>query len=132
MKPRIYLKEGVRPDSLLYLHPYLLKILAWAEMWCFKNSVLLVLTSTTDDSVSLNRVSDTHQEGRAVDVSLMAMYGWTDELRDTFEHEISMRFSNIGATGKESHTPVPILRHNNGNGDHFHIQVRPDYQMILV
>ena len=120
-------KDKVSHTDLHYINPYLFQILAYISIFCMKNKTILQLTSIHDDSnqdLLLGRVSKSHQEWRAFDMSLRHIYGWNDLLITKLEDEINQKFKDIGAISAKSGISTPIVIHDNGNGYHAHIQVR--------
>lgn len=104
--------------------PLLLRILVFVSIFCFKHNITLVISSGVRHHDSYSE-SLTHAEGRAVDLSLSRKWGWNKKLRSQFEIGINKRFKIIGAVSEDG-ISRPIIRHNVGLGDHFHIQVRRD------
>lgn len=79
-----------------------------------------VLSEALEDK-RLRRVSRSHQEGRAVDVRTR---GIPEEFLKTVEEKFEKIYKNEAAISMKTKKPDLIVRHNSGNGDHFHIQVR--------
>ena len=79
-----------------------------------------ILSEESEDK-KLKRVSKSHQEGRAVDVRTR---DWPKKLIDTVIEHFNNLYSNEAAISASTKKPTLIVYHNNGNGIHFHIQVR--------
>ena len=76
--------------------------------------------TTHAEDMKLNRQSDTHRTGRAIDVR-------TKDIPDWFQPKFIEYFNalyqkSLGAQTKEG--PVLIVDKKHGNGPHWHIQVR--------
>jgi hypothetical protein len=131
--------EGVNNLDLNYMHPSLLLLLAHINLFCLENDLEFKITSifrSAERDKQLGAVSKTHQEGRAIDVSI---YGWDDEVVDFLEAQINdlveiehlengapNPFYQIGAISSKDFKQRAIVVHNNhdGPGGHAHIQVR--------
>lgn len=95
--------------------------------WCKDRALPLVITdsvSTQAEDVALARVSDEHRTARAFDLSL---HGWLELAATDFIAEFERRFICVAAIGKTSGQARLIFRHNNGHGDHIHVQVARIY-----
>ncbi len=80
--------------------------------------------TTKAEDKALKRVSDSHQEGRAFDVSTR---GWNDWGIQEFMSSFESKYKALGAIGHKDGKPVLIVRHDTGRGDHFHIQINKKY-----
>ena len=96
VKKKQFIQFKYEEDKELYfmLHPVLQKILAAMALYCHSHSMPFVITdtiSTVKEDERLNRVSSTHREGRAVDVSVK---GWdafyTNEFIQKFSKSVSV------------------------------------------
>jgi hypothetical protein len=76
---------------------------------------------------SVVRVSDTHIQGRAVDVSAR---GWDKESITKVVAYINKKYASIGAIGIKDGVPRAIVYHDAGHGAHFHLQVRKNIQGV--
>jgi hypothetical protein len=121
-------KTPLIKERSLGLHPLTLMILAdavhWARVRGLPASITETVTTAAEDK-ALNRVSDSHAEGRAFDMSTR---GWDEESIAKFTEEFSKRYGAIAAFGK-SGNPALIVRHDSGRGDHFHIQIAKKFQV---
>jgi hypothetical protein len=67
--------------------------------------------------------SNTHPEGRALDISVM---GWSvQDIEDCIKH-MNLVAKDYGAISSATHEPNVIVYHDVGLGAHFHLQVRRD------
>jgi hypothetical protein len=91
--------------------------------YCNDRGLPFVVTdsvSTREEDLQLSRVSDEHRTGRAFDISL---HGWIEFAILDFIEAFETRFMSLAAISKATNAPRLILRHNNGHGDHIHVQV---------
>lgn len=79
-----------------------------------------VLSEVQEDK-KLKRISSSHREGRAVDVSVRNI---PEDFLQTFEEKFEKMYANEAAISKVSGLPNLIVHHNVGSGDHLHIQVK--------
>lgn len=119
-------KTDIIRDRALFLHPLTLMILCdavhWARVRDLPASISETVTSPEEDK-ALNRVSDSHSEGRAFDLSTR---GWDEESIAKFIEEFNRRYGSLAAIGG-SGKPALIVRHDTGRGDHFHVQINKKY-----
>lgn len=116
-------KSALKVNDLRMIHPKLLIMFAFVLDWATQRSLPIVVTSmirTPEENRQLGSKSFTHPEGRAFDISIR---GWSTDEIDDLIHEVNDKFSDIGAltTSGESR---PVVFHDNGNGPHFHFQIR--------
>lgn len=113
--------EQIRQRSL-QLHPIAFMILCDMLYWTKSRNLPFVISDTvtteTEDA-ELSRVSSTHREGRAFDISLK---GWEPLDVDLFVTDFDIKYAKYAAMSKSGH-PVLIVRHNAGTGDHLHVQI---------
>lgn len=79
------------------------------------------ILSEVQEDKKLKRISSSHREGRAVDVRT---HGIPEDFLKTFEEKFERIYTNEAAISLKTGEPNLILKHNNGNGNHLHIQVR--------
>lgn len=120
-------------EDMFFIKPSLLMILSYTSHFCEQNNIKCVITdmiSTLEDDArkGINRVSTTHAQGRAFDLSISSSHGWTSKLIKQYENDINLRYSFVGAKvydGNRDLISRPIVVHNSGYGVHAHLQVRP-------
>ncbi len=78
------------------------------------------LMSEESEDKKLNRVSKSHQEGRAADIRVR---NWPKEFQDEFEAYFELKYKKWAAISAKSGLRNLIVIHSNGNGIHCHIQV---------
>ncbi len=91
--------------------------------WTVQNNCPFIITeakTTKAEDDLLKRVSKTHQEGRAIDISY---HGWTKENADKFIAYFSHKYASVAAI--TSSGPKLIVFHDAGSGNHFHVQISP-------
>lgn len=135
--------RNINPGDLDYLHPSMFLMLGYVNQFCAKRGIRLVLSSIIRSRLrdqQLGAISKTHQQGRAVDISIRSVHGWTNayvrELEDDLnllcdtqylENKFPNPFYQIGAIAYGTLEQVSIVVHGNHNGigNHAHLQVRP-------
>jgi hypothetical protein len=86
--------------------------------------------TTPEEDQKLKRVSKSHAEGRAFDLSTR---GWDEQDIALFMKNFNQKYAAVAAIGG-SGKPTLIVRHDTGHGDHFHFQINAKYALhdILV
>lgn len=108
-------------EEITMLLPELLLILADMNLYC-KDKLPFTITRMIDGRIPGLSVSNTHQEGRAFDVSVR---GWKEADIETFTKHFNLKYSNeYGAYSLRDGLPRTVVYHN-GTAPHFHIQIRP-------
>ncbi len=108
-------------SELQYISPWLLIILADVVLWAKQRSLPVVITSIVreeDDGIS---ESTTHQEGRAIDLSVR---GWSQANIENLAKYLNDKYGKKIGTSPAGKPTIVCKYHNNGNGWHFHLQVR--------
>jgi hypothetical protein len=116
-------------DELEMVSPWLLVILGAVILWALPRNLAVVITSIMREINDGISESTTHQEGRAIDLSVK---GWSDKDIHALADYLNLTFSAIGAISKKDGISRVCIYHNNGNGWHFHIQVRPIIKGVSV
>lgn len=112
-------KDGVNPLDLAKIHPALLFVLGFIALYAKAFSLPVVVSSITDDAP--NRKSKTHEDGRALDISLN---GWGELHIHRLEFIVNQRFARELGTAP-SGEPLRVIKvHDAGTGNHIHAQVR--------
>lgn len=104
-------------------HPVLKSLAAEMYQWTVQNNCPFMITeskTTEAEDRILHRVSKTHSEGRAFDVSY---HNWNKENADKFIAYFSHKYAGIAAVTMSG--PTLIVFHDAGSGNHFHVQIRP-------
>jgi uncharacterized protein YcbK (DUF882 family) len=124
MQKNFLFKDPKKMLDIFYIHPALALVLATINYDFYKKGVPFLITSSIRSEAeekALNAVSSTHKEGRACDLSVT---GINRPWLNAYIKEIEHRFSHLAAVKKDLSTNL-IELHDNGNGLHLHIQVRP-------
>jgi len=111
-------KEGIDKEDLAMLTPKMLIVLGYASLFAEKNG--LPFTVTNIKHKFEESISNTHPEGRAVDISVE---GWTHEDSDKLVLFLEQNCEELGAVGGMSGIRRIVVRHDVGYGDHIHLQV---------
>jgi hypothetical protein len=118
---------GINPQDLHKIHPKLLQILAYISVFCKENRIELVVTSairSKERNKAIGSVSQTHVEGRAIDISIKERWGWNDDSIMLITYKVNQMYKQFGAfTNRPIDKQVVIFNHDAGNGYHLHIQV---------
>ena len=96
--------------------------------WTTQNNCPFMITeskTTTEEDAAIKRISKTHSEGRAVDISY---HGWNKENSDKFIACFSHKYASMAAI--TSNGPKLIVFHDAGSGNHFHVQIKPGLSEI--
>lgn len=110
-----------------FLHGLAKRVLEEMALWCAERGVTLEVTesvTTWVEDKGVKRLSETHRTARAFDLSVR---GWTEELISEFISYFNEKFKYIAAIGATSGKAELILRHDNGHGDHMHVQISKVY-----
>ena len=110
--------------TFLDLQPTLILIVGKMIQWCDKRGLPFVVTSAVRD-FEPGQVSQTHPEGRAVDISV---HGWNADDIDTFEKEwdfceLAKKYGAVKADGTVNMVYFHTVK---GGAPHIHIQIRPN------
>lgn len=118
---KIEFKPEVDCNDFRFLNWKILIIFLEFIKWCQENDYPVMVTSIKSDEVK-GRTSNTHKEGRAIDISCR---GFDTDSIDEVVHYINKKFPNMGAISSKDGASRAIIAHNSGSGIHFHLQCRP-------
>ena len=93
--------------------------------YCKINGFDFIITDILSEALEdkkLKRVSKSHTEGRAFDVRSSV---WTKEFREKLEKHFEEKYKDWAALSNKTLKPNLIEYHDNGNGAHFHVQIKP-------
>lgn len=127
------LKDYAKPDvkdRLDWLCVEAVMVLCDVVLWARNKQLSCVISdavSSREEDERLKRVSSTHREGRAFDVSTR---GWTKESIDECVRIFGFKYRHLAALGQDGN-PRLVYFHNAGTGDHLHFQVAKRYAMPL-
>ena len=112
-------------NRFLNLHPVAFMLLAQMRLYCHDNGLRFRVTSTVStkkEDQDLNRVSSTHREGRAFDLSIR---DWSEYELNNFIGEFELRYGHFGAVSRGGERRL-IVDHT-GSARHLHIQIDRGY-----
>jgi len=92
--------------------------------YCAQRGQRFIITdilSESSEDLKLKRVSTSHAERRAFDIRTFI---WTKEFREEFIRHFEERFKSWAAKSKRTLLPNLIEYHDNGNGEHCHVQIK--------
>jgi len=120
-------KDDVDVLDIDMIHPAVMTLIGFYMTYCYKHNLHCEITSLIHDREGVIAKSKTHEEGRAVDVSVK---GWSREQISDFVNSGNIRFSNIGAISTSDNKARAFVYHN-GNGWHIHAQIKrlPNYKL---
>lgn len=107
--------------DVMYINPYLLAMLCEAIVFAKTIGKDIDVTSLLREYGDGISQSTTHQEGRAIDISVK---GWLAHEIESLANHLNGRFAKTIGTAPAGKAPVACYFHNSGQGDHFHLQVR--------
>lgn len=106
---------------MMLIHPVLLIVFADFNYWAHQRGLPVQVTRVIDEKIEGVSVSTTHEEGRAIDVSLR---GWTtDDIDDCVAH-FNNKYYDVAAISYSDGIPRLIPPVNHGLAPHFHLQIR--------
>ena len=114
-------QKGLLMNSVnkLFVHPAIIIVLGYCQLWAFQRGLPFNPTSvmsTEKKDKALGRISDTHKEGRAFDLSIR---GWTTDDIDDFKVDIEKELGHLGAVSESDLVRRLVVVES----DHLHIQV---------
>lgn len=124
---RSYCKAGEAED-IIRMHPITVMILAAAIVWAEERGLPVSVTETLSakaEDVALRRVSRTHLEGRAFDIS---MRGWNPEAQKAIVENLDASFAKYGAVNQGGELALCRV-HDAGTGLHLHVQIHSCYAL---
>jgi hypothetical protein len=114
-------KDDKEMFDLLLIHPVLLFLFSDVNLYCYEERLPLVITRVVDERIPGVSVSDTHGEGRAIDISVN---GWSDYDISKFVKKFNKKYSKkYGAFSYSDGKPRFAVYHD-GTAMHIHLQIR--------
>ena len=121
---RITCQDDIDMRDLLDMQPALFILLTRTLLYCNEFKIPCKITSLISDRKDVKSVSKTHEQGRAVDISVV---GWTQLHIQKFVHMMNKDYADIAAISYTDKMPRAAVYHNYKNqGSHIHLQVRPN------
>ena len=115
------LKSDCEIKDMMFLQPALYVLLTRTFIFCSENNLPCKITSIISDRDDVVAQSKTHEQGRAVDISIR---DWPENLINKYIYMMNIDYSDIAAISSSDNKPRAVIRHNVGSGDHLHLQVR--------
>ena len=112
-------KKGVDPNEIGMVTIKLLMLFTGFVEFATRNSLPVVITSIKEHVEE--RVSRSHEQGRAIDVSIN---GWSYFDIDTVCSYINNKYEDIAAISYSDNVPRACVYHDVGMGRHIHLQVK--------
>lgn len=112
------------------LTPVLAILLDVMETWADQRNLPFVITetwTTKEEDSALQRVSSSHREKRAVDVSARE-WNLNDILE--FTEFFNEKYAHIAAISLNTMRPALVVYHDSGYGAHFHVQAHPKFKVV--
>ena len=120
----IIFKPEVSPSDYQKLNPYLQIVTSYFHAYCLQHDLPCLVTSMISDRVEGGvRVSDTHKEARAIDLSVK---GFDEFHKQRIKHFLNKKFGVEWGTRPIDSNVVPRVCLVHGEVEHFHLQVRRD------
>jgi hypothetical protein len=118
--------DDVDPRDLELIEPALLILINAANLYCYRFNLPFQITSIQSDRENIKSVSKTHEQGRAIDISVK---GWTDTHVHRFVYLLNQDYADIAAISYSDNQPKAAVYHDAGYGSHIHLQVRPNAKL---
>lgn len=124
--PEICYKSDLEYERAQHLHPQAQICIVDHYQYCAAKKLPFIITasvSTLAEDIALARVSKTHRQRRAWDVSVK---GWSQQdIQDYITH-FNIKYKAIGSVTAKGEG-VFVICHDNGNGLHLHHQLNPSF-----
>lgn len=119
-KEYIKFKHERLKDEISRLQPACLILLSGASAYCASYDLPFIITSILEEK-DVKRVSTTHEDGRAFDISVQ---GWSADNIVNFVKFMNHNFKSIAAISSQTGNRVAVLYHDSGYGVHVHCQTK--------
>jgi len=121
MRNKTILKSAeISIGDFLKIEPMLGVVFYHFVQYAVEYDLPVVITSMIDEAP--NRVSSTHNEGRAIDIR--ASKEWTDLHTVRVCNKLNELYARKYGTAPAEKKPRVIICHDAGTGKHFHLQIR--------
>ncbi len=115
-------KPGVCWEDLKEVNANLFVLLTHYILFCNLHDLPCTITSIKSDTIKGVRVSSSHRDGRALDVSTK---NWPEHLISSFVANTNIQYKDIAAISARDLQPRAAVYHDIGLGPHIHLQCRP-------
>jgi len=110
-------KEDVDPHDLTQFQPATWILWSATILYCEEFGLPLTITSLISDRENVKAVSNTHETGRAFDISVR---GWTEQSIHRFCFIMNRNYRDIAAISASTGLERAAVYHDN----HIHLQVK--------
>lgn len=110
--------NNVDYEEMSFTNPFLGIIFYYLVAWANEHKLPVIQTSVLGKAKG--RISKTHEEGRAIDISVR---GWPEKLIQEIKNEMNSIYRDWG-TCRPGGIPKVFVYHDAGSGFHIHLQVR--------
>ena len=129
MNTYIEFKFGKDKKLFELLNPTLQQVIFDLSLWCEDNDVPFKITETITTlkiDKALERVSASHRQRRAIDLSIKR---WPEKQINIFQTLFNERYKNLASISLVDKVPRLIVLHGIGDNKHFHIAIHSRYAM---
>lgn len=117
---RFNIKEDNNIEEFMDLSPLMFIVFGHFLLFAQQRNLPVTVTNITNKfDVS---ISNTHPEGRAIDISTR---GWTEQEITSCLFYLDSKVGHLGAYSSRSGKQHVAIHHDSGLGPHFHLQVKP-------
>lgn len=116
---------------IIECHPIIVYIAAGLSIWGESNNIPVIFTESVTsvfEDGKLKRVSSTHRDGRALDVSTK---GWSQKYIDEAIKFLNDGYGHFAATGPRGEKRL-VVYHDSGTGFHLHIQINKQFSLPMI
>ena len=118
MRQLFDIKDDVSINDLMFISPHVFAMLSTVALYCTEFNLPLTITSLKEEVKG--RVSNTHRDGRAMDISVK---GWPDLHIYRLKRILNRDFKEVAAISASDNKPRAAIVHAiEGNALHFHLQ----------
>jgi len=115
-------KNEVDLNDFKEMSPALLILFTHTVLYCHEYGIPLSITSIKSDRDGIESASTTHEEGRAIDISVK---GWSTLHIERFVYLTNLHYADIAAISASDYKPRAAVYHE-GTAYHIHLQVKND------
>lgn len=129
MNPYIEFKFGKDKKLFELLNPVLQQTIFDLSLWCEEHEAKFKITETITTAKidkALNRVSASHRQKRALDLSIK---NWNEKQLNIFQTLFNERYKNIASVSLSDNKPRLIVLHGEGENKHFHIAIHSRFSL---
>lgn len=122
-----FFKTPLIAERSQLLNPLCIDIMTDMYLWCLDQNLPFLVTETVtteEEDSKLQRVSKSHFERRAFDISVK---NWTKENGDLFLDHFNFKYQDVAAISKTNGKPTLVVDErdpkNTLRSPHFHVQI---------